>query len=53
MIKKGRKVMRFLLIFGLLIYVIAKVFDAGTKASVKERRVRHVDRTTSEFDEIW
>lgn len=53
MIKKGRKVMRVLLIVGTLIYVISKIFDTDSKTRVKERRVRHVDRTTSEFDEIW
>ena len=51
MLKKINKVLRTVFIGFILIYTIVKIFDVVPK-DTKEKRVRHVDKTTSEFDEL-
>lgn len=52
MLKKINKVLRIIFIGFILIYGIVKIFDVVPKEK-EEKRVRHVDKTTSEFDELW
>jgi len=53
MLKNGRAVLRVVFIGFILIFTIIKVFNIEPKEMIKEKRVRHVDHTTSEFDELW
>lgn len=53
MIKTGRTILRIVFIGFLAIFAIGKIVDAKSGGSLKEKRVRHVNKTTSEFDELW
>lgn len=52
MLKKINKVLRIIFVGFILIYGIIKIFDVVPKIN-EEKRVRHGDHTTSEFDELW
>jgi len=53
MLKTSRTILRVVFIGFVLIFAIVKIFDIKPKEIIKEKRVRHVDHTTSEFDELW
>ena len=52
MLKKINKVLRVVFIGFIVIYGIIKIFDVVPKGD-GEKKARHVDNTTSEFDELW
>lgn len=53
MIKTGRTILRVLFIGFLVVFAIIKILDTRSDENLVEKRVRHVDNTTSEFDELW